>query len=188
MLKRHAIFVFGFALSITVQAACPDFLNTEMRKLSSKERVNFCEAYEGKPLLIVNTASNCGYTKQFDGLEALYQEYRDRGLVVIGFPSDDFFQEENDEGDVASVCYEKYKVSFPMIATSAVRGRDVNPVFKGLGEAKGYPRWNFYKYLVSPEGEVIERFSSNVAPDNKMLRAQLDAVTASLQPAGSSGS
>jgi len=175
------VFLLGTALTSTVQAACPDFLNTEMRKLSSKERVNFCEAYAGKPLLIVNTASNCGYTKQFDGLENLYQEYQDRGLVVIGFSSDDFFQEENDEGDVAAVCYEKYNVSFPMIATSAVRGSDVNPVFKGLGEAKGYPKWNFYKYLVSPEGEVIQRFSSNVAPSDANLRAQLDAVTASIQ-------
>jgi glutathione peroxidase len=175
------LFLLATALTSTVQAACPDFLNTEMRKLSSKERVNFCEAYAGKPLLIVNTASNCGYTKQFDGLEDLYQEYQDRGLVVIGFSSDDFFQEENDEGDVAAVCYEKYNVSFPMIATSAVRGSDVNPVFKGLGEAKGYPKWNFYKYLVSPEGEVIERFSSNVAPSDAKLRTQLDAVTASIQ-------
>lgn len=188
MSLRYFALVLGMLLAGGAGAACPDFLNTEMRKLSSKERINFCEAYEGKPLLIVNTASNCGYTKQFDGLEDLYQDYRDRGLVVIGFPSDDFFQEENDEGDVASVCYEKYKVSFPMIATSAVRGRDVNPVFKGLGEAKGYPRWNFYKYLVSPEGEVIERFSSNVAPDNTKLRAQLDAVTGNVQSSGSSGS
>jgi glutathione peroxidase len=157
-------------------AACPDFLDTSMRKLHSKESVNFCEAYADKPLLIVNTASNCGYTPQFEGLEKLYRDYQDKGLVVIGFSSDSFFQEENDESDVAEVCYEKYEVSFPMIATSPVRGSDANAVFKALGEAKGQPKWNFYKYLVNANGEIIERFSSNVGPDSSELRAAIDAV------------
>ncbi len=160
----------------TATAACPDYLNNEMRKLASKETINFCEAYAGKPMLIVNTASNCGYTPQFEGLEALHKEYAEKGLVVVGFSSDDFFQEENDEGDVAEVCYEKYDVSFPMMATSAVRGSDVNPVFKGLGEAKGYPSWNFNKYVVDAEGNVIEHFSSNVGPDSSKLRRVIDSV------------
>ena len=94
--------------------ACPEFLDTEMRKLSSKETINFCESYAGKPMLIVNTASNCGYTPQFSGLESLHQEYKDKGLVVVGFSSDDFFQEENDEADAATVCFEKYDVSSSM--------------------------------------------------------------------------
>jgi glutathione peroxidase len=127
-------------------------------------------------MLIVNTASNCGYTPQFDGLEKLHQDYKDKGLVVIGFSSDAFFQEENDEGDVAKVCYEKYDVSFPMMATSQVRGDDANPVFKALGDAKGQPTWNFNKYLVDAEGNVLEHFSSNVAPDSAELRGAIDAV------------
>ena len=131
-----------------VSAACPEFLDHSMRKLASKDSVQFCEAYEGKALLIVNTASYCGYTPQFESLEQVHQDYRERGLVVLGFSSDDFFQEDNDEGDAAEVCFEKYDVTFPVMATSAVRGSDANPVFKGLGEAAGYPKWNFNKYLV----------------------------------------
>ncbi len=164
--------LFGFSLAAS--ATCPDYLNQEMRKLSSKETLNFCESYAGKPLLIVNTASNCGYTKQFSGLEQLHQDYSEQGLVVIGFSSDDFWQEENDEADAAEVCFEKYDVTFPVMATSAVRGSDANPVFRGLGEAKGYPTWNFNKYLVDREGNVVEHFSSNVAPDNVRLRGMID--------------
>ena len=156
--------------------ACPEFLDTEMRKLSSKETINFCESYAGKPMLIVNTASNCGYTPQFTGLESLHQEYKDKGLAVLGFSSDDFFQEENDEADAATVCFEKYDVSFPVMATSSVRGRDANPVYKGLGEAKGYPRWNFNKYLVSAEGEVVAKFGSDVGPESSELRNRIDEV------------
>lgn len=156
--------------------ACPDYLDTSMRKLASTDEINFCEAYAGKPMLIVNTASNCGYTPQFEGLEALHREYAPKGLVVIGFSSDDFFQEENDEGDAAEVCFEKYDVSFPVMATSPVRGSDANPVFKGLGEAKGYPSWNFNKYLVDGEGQVIEHFSSNVGPESAELRGAIDAL------------
>ena len=171
----------GIASSSLSAIACPEYLNNEMRKLSSKETVNFCEAYAGKPLLIVNTASNCGYTPQFDGLEALHKEYSDKGLVVIGFSSDDFFQEENDEGDVAEVCFEKYDVTFPMMATSSVRGSKANPVFKGLGEAKGYPTWNFNKYVVAGDGTVVEHFSSNVGPDSAELRGTIDAALAAAQ-------
>ena len=172
--------LFAAAFSLAANA-CPDYLNNEMRKLSSNETVNFCDAYAGKAMLIVNTASNCGYTPQFDGLEALHREYGDKGLVVIGFSSDDFFQEENDEGDVAAVCYEKYDVSFPMMATSEVRGKGANPVFRGLGEAKGYPTWNFNKYVVDTQGNVVEHFGSNVGPDSQKLRGSLDAALASAE-------
>ena len=113
--------------------ACPDYLNTEMRKLGSKEVINFCEAYPEKPMLIVNTASNCGYTHQLSGLEQVHQLYREQGLVVLGFSSDDFFQEEDNEEDAAEVCFGKYEVTFPVMATSSVRGKDANPVFKALG-------------------------------------------------------
>ena len=166
-----ALFIASAAAS-----ACPEYLNHSMRKLASKETINFCEAYEGKPMLIVNTASNCGYTPQFEGLEALHKAYAAKGLVVIGFSSDDFFQEENDEGDAAKVCFEKYDVSFPVMATSAVRGSDVNPVFKGLGDAKGYPSWNFNKYVVDAQGNVVEHFSSNVGPESAELLKVIDGV------------
>ena len=156
--------------------ACPDYLNTEMRKLGSKEVINFCEAYPDKPMLIVNTASNCGYTHQLSGLEQVHQLYRDQGLVVLGFSSDDFFQEEDNEEDAAEVCFGKYEVTFPVMATSSVRGKDANPVFKALGEAKGYPRWNFNKYLVDTDGEVLAKFRSDVSPDSPKIRKILSSI------------
>lgn len=177
--KRFAGLGLGLAvmlLSAIATASCPDYLDQSMRKLGSKETINFCEAYSGKPMLIVNTASNCGYTPQFEGLEALHKEYKGKGLVVIGFSSDDFFQEENDEQDAAAVCFEKYDVTFPVMATSEVRGKGANPVFKGLGEAKGYPSWNFNKYVVDGNGNVVEHFSSNVGPESAKLRRTIDSV------------
>ena len=176
MKKSLAIGLIGVAASSVAQA-CPDYLNTEMRKLSSKETINFCDSYAGKPMLIVNTASNCGYTPQFTGLEQLHQNYKDQGLVVVGFSSDDFFQEENDEADAATVCFEKYDVSFPVMATSSVRGRNANAVFKRLGEAQGYPKWNFNKYVVSAEGEVVAHFGSRVGPSSPELLTLIDEVT-----------
>ena len=156
----------GFSLS---SLACPDFLNTEMRKLASTEVINFCETYGNKPQLIVNTASNSGYTHQLAGLEQVHQRYQSDGLVVIGFSSDDFFQEEDNEEDAAEVCFGKYKVSFPVMATSSVRGKDANPVFKALGEAKGFPRWNFSKYVVASDGDIIAKFRSNESPDSPKI-------------------
>ena len=167
--------------SPAVVASCPDSLNHSMRKLASTETIQFCEAYEGKALLIVNTASYCGYTPQFEGLEEVHQTYKENGLVVLGFSSDDFFQEDNDEGDAAEVCFEKYDVSFPVMATSAVRGSDANPIFRGLGEAAGYPRWNFNKYLVSPAGEIVEHFASGVRPNSEEMRAAIEAALPATQ-------
>ena len=163
----------GFSLS---SFACPDFLDTEMRKLASTEVINFCEAYGDSALLIVNTASNCGYTHQLAGLEQVHQRYQSDGLVVLGFSSDDFFQEEDNEEDAAEVCFDKYDVTFPVMATSAVRGDNANPVFKALGKAKGYPRWNFSKYVVSADGEVVAKFNSDVTPTSPKLRATLTSV------------
>lgn len=156
--------------------ACPEFLDVEMRKLGSKDQINFCEAYSGKTLLIVNTASNCGYAHQFTELERLHKRYKEDDLAVIGFSSDDFFQEEDDEGDAATVCYDKYKVTFPVMATTSVRGENANQVFRALGEARGYPTWNFNKYLVGADGDILRRFKANISPDHPKLRRSLQAL------------
>lgn len=153
---------------------CDDFTNVTMRKLRSKESINFCE-FKNKPLLIVNTASNCGFTGQFEGLEALHKEYKDQGLVVLGFPSDDFFQEEDDEKDTAKVCFINYGVTFNMLATSAVRGSDANPIFKYLNEVTSSPNWNFYKYLVSADRKTVQRFNSKTKPQSQTLRDAIEA-------------
>jgi glutathione peroxidase len=176
-MHKAIIGVLGLAGWISQSSvACPDFLNTEMRKLASTEVINFCEIYPNTPLLIVNTASNCGYTHQLAGLEQVHQRYQSDGLVVIGFSSDDFFQEEDNEEDAAEVCFDKYEVTFPVMATSSVRGENANPVFKALGDAKGYPRWNFSKYIVNAEGEVVAKFHSDITPNSPKLRATLASV------------
>lgn len=157
-------------------ADCPDYLNLEVRKLHSEEKINLCELTQGKPVLLVNTASNCGYTSQFKALEALHKQYKDQGLVVIGFPSDDFFQEENEEKDTAKVCYINYGVTFTMLATSPVRGSDANSVFKYLAEKTASPKWNFYKYVVSGDGQQVQQFNSKVKPDSVELKQAIEAV------------
>ena len=165
-----------FSLLSFDSSACPEFLDVEMRKLGSRDQINFCETYSGKTLLIVNTASNCGYAHQFTELERLHQRYKEEDLAVIGFSSDDFFQEEDDEGDAATVCYDKYKVTFPVMATTSVRGKNANQVFRALGEAKGYPSWNFNKYLVGADGDIHRRFKANISPDHPKLRRSLQSL------------
>lgn len=162
-------------LSLPSMAGCPAWLDGDQRLLRSEESVNLCEQYAGRPMLIVNTASYCGYTKQFSGLEALYQDYKDQGLVVLGFPSDDFLQEADEEETTAEVCYVNYGVTFPMFAPVKVRGKNAHPLFAALAEqGGGAPKWNFSKYLVDRDGKVVQRFSSRVTPESDTLR---DAVT-----------
>lgn len=166
IVSSYSVNAQPMAENVKQQASCPAFLNHSFRKLHAKEMVDLCELTAGKPLLLVNTASNCGFTPQFKGLEALHKKYKDQGLVVIGFPSDDFFQEEDDEKATAEVCFVNYGVTFTMLQTSAVRGADVNPVFEHLGKATTKPKWNFYKYLVSKDRQLIQHFNSRVKPDD----------------------
>jgi glutathione peroxidase len=160
----------------SVAADCPAFLNHDFKKLRSSQSVNLCREYAGRPLLIVNTASHCGYTPQFKGLEALHQKYKTRGLVVVGFPSDDFKQEANDEAETADVCYINYGVTFTMLSPTAVTGRDANPVFREIGRRSGEPSWNFNKYLVSADGKVVRQFDSRVRPDSAELQQAIEQL------------
>jgi len=187
MLKKIIIGLMALFINASLQAEtssiinktstqdCQDFTNVDIRKLRSKESINLCK-FKNKPLLIVNTASNCGFTPQFKGLEALYQQYKDQGLVVLGFPSDDFFQEEDNEKETAKVCFVNYGVTFPMFATSKVRGSEANPIFKYLNEQTSSPNWNFYKYLVSADRKTILRFNSKVAPNSEQMITAIETV------------
>lgn len=155
---------------------CPDWLNHKLSKLHSKDTLNLCELTAGKVTLIVNTASDCGYTKQFKGLEALYKEYKDKGLVIIGFPSDSFNQERDDAKETAEVCYVNYGVTFPMLATTPVKGKEANPVFQHLGAKLQEPEWNFNKYLIDRSGKPVQYFESGVKPDDKDFIAAIEAL------------
>lgn len=161
-----------FAFSVSA-AECNDFTNQDVRKLRSKESINLCQ-FKDKPLLIVNTASNCGFTPQFEQLEALHKEYKEQGLVVLGFPSDSFFQEENDEKDTAEMCFINYGVTFNMMATSDVKGSDANPLFKHLADKTRSPSWNFNKYLVSKDRQTITHFGSRVKPQSDELKQAIE--------------
>lgn len=160
----------------TPAAPCPAFLDREFRRLHSSEKVNLCRIAAGRPLLIVNTASHCGFTSQFEGLQALHERYRDRGLVVVGFPSDSFNQEAAEAAETAEVCYVNYGVKFTMLATSAVKGPDANPVFRELARQSREPAWNFNKYLVTANGKVVRHFGSGVAPESPELADAIERV------------
>ena len=162
------------AVSEQNAASCSPFFQQSMRKLHSQEQVDLCALTAGKTVLAVNTASNCGFTPQFKSLEALHKKYLSQGLVVIGFPSDDFFQEEDDEKDTAKVCFVNYGVTFTMLETTAVRGDDANKVFAHLADKTTAPKWNFYKYLISADGQKIQHFNSKVKPTDAEFIAALE--------------
>jgi glutathione peroxidase len=136
-------------------------------------------AYQGKVLLIVNTASQCGYTPQYAGLEQLHAEYRGKGLEVLGFPSNDFgAQEPGTAQEIASFCSVNYGVTFPLFEKIRTKGEGQSPVYQFLATGHGEPRWNFHKYLVGKDGQVRRAFPSNVAPDSKELRDAIEAALA----------
>lgn len=168
------------AFTASVQAAeCPVLLQGELPKLRSKETINLCEQFAGKPLVIVNTASFCGFTSQFEGLEALNQRYRNQGLEILGVPSDSFKQESDDAEETAKVCYVNYGVTFTMSETQPVTGDNAIPLFKELIRQTAAPRWNFFKYVVDRKGQVIARFSSMTKPDDPELIAAVEKAIAS---------
>jgi glutathione peroxidase len=133
--------------------------------------------YRGKVVLVVNTATECGFTPQFEGLEQLYQERRARGLVVLGFPANDFAgQEPRSDGEIASFCKENYGVSFPMFSKTVVTGDGANPLYQRLIAKAGAPEWNFNKYLIDRDGKVVARFGSGTEPESDELVGRIDKL------------
>jgi glutathione peroxidase len=150
-------------------STCPALLNHTFPRLQDEKPQSLCQ-YSGKVLLIVNTASYCGFTPQYKGLEELHARYKDRGLVVLGFPSNDFAQEKGNNKDIADFCENTFGVKFPMFGKSAVRGGDANPLFRQLAADSGrQPLWNFHKYLVGRDGKVIANYTSMTNPSDRTL-------------------
>jgi glutathione peroxidase len=162
-----------------VAAGCPALLRHTFPRLQDEKPQSLCQ-YHGKVLLVVNTASFCGFTPQYEGLEKLHARYKDRGLVVLGFPSNDFAQEAGSNKEIADFCENTFGVKFPMFAKTAVRGSDANPLFRELAAQSGRaPLWNFHKYLISRDGKVAASYTSLTKPDDatllKVLEQQLAA-------------
>jgi len=168
----------GVLLLMTANLAAADseLLNYDFRRLASDEVVNIGDAYEGKVLLVVNTASKCGNTPQYDGLEKLNEQYGEDGLVVLGFPSNDFMgQEPGTEEEIQDFCRLTYGVKFPMFEKVTVKEGDAHPFYAQLAAAAGtYPTWNFHKYLIGRDGKLIAEFSPRTQPSDKKLVGEIE--------------
>jgi len=163
-------------------AACPALLGYTFPSLTDQP-AGLCQ-YEGKVLLVVNTASECGYTPQYQGLEALYRRYRDKGLVVLGFPANDFgAQEPGSNGEIAKFCELNYGVSFPMFAKSGVSASNANPFYASLAKKTGErPTWNFHKYLIDRSGDSVLSFGSAVEPSDRKLVGEIERMLSTPAP------
>ena len=158
---------------------CSALLDHSLPALESGKPRSLCE-FTGKVVLVVNTASQCGYTPQYEGLEALYKRYRQRGFVVVGFPSNDFGgQEPGTNREVAEFCKLNYGVSFPMFEKIAVTGPAASPLYAALAQRAGSaPRWNFHKYLIDRDGNRVTSFGSEVAPADPRVTRQIERMLA----------
>lgn len=146
------------------------------RRLDSDIEENFCETYQNKVILVVNTASRCAFTEQYDELEKLYSRYKDKGLVVVGFPSNDFGnQEPGNETQIKNFCRLTYGVKFPMYSKTKVVGNEAAPIYQSLKRASGNsPGWNFHKYLIGRNGDLISDFKSSINPLNKKITQAIE--------------
>lgn len=160
---------------LAVAGECPAVLNYSFPGLQDSKPVALCQ-YAGKVVLVVNTASYCGYTSQYDGLEKLYARLKDKGLVVLGFPSNDFGEQEpGSEKEIADFCRLTYGVEFPMLGKTVVKGPDAHPFYLKLAEITGSkPAWNFHKYLISRDGKQVLAFPSSTKPEDKDLLKKID--------------
>jgi glutathione peroxidase len=155
-------------------ASCPVLLQHTFPRLQDEKPQPLCQ-YAGRVLLVVNTASYCGYTPQYQGLEDLYARYRDKGLVVLGFPSNDFNQEKGSNREIADFCENTFGVKFPMFGKSSVAGAQANPLFRELATQTGKaPAWNFHKYLIGRDGKVVAQYASHTPPDDPQLLKTLE--------------
>ena len=180
-LQASASFIFaGLLLAASgAQAsetapACTGLLQQNFLRLQDEKPQSLCQ-YSGKVVLVVNTASFCGFTRQYEGLEALYSKYRDKGLVVLGFPSNDFSQETGSNRQIADFCANTFGVKFPMFAKSSVAGKDANPLFKQLAAKTGtVPRWNFYKFMIARDGQSVVSFNSMADPESRQFVKEIE--------------
>lgn len=183
---RRAMISRGFALlgsagflsafSVTALSAqpCPAILNKTFPRLQDDAPQSLCQ-YQGKVLLVVNTASYCGFTQQYAGLEALYTRYKDSGLVVLGFPSNDFGnQEPGTSAQIADFCSNTFGVKFPMFAKTRVVGPQSNPLFSELSRLSDAPSWNFHKYLIDRNGRLVRSYASAVSPSSRTLVSDIE--------------
>jgi glutathione peroxidase len=178
--------LMGAVLAFPLAAnACPALLDASYRPLAGKEPVSLCAKFEGQVLLVVNTASKCGFTPQYEGLEALHERLKGRGFSVVGFPSNDFMgQEPGSETEIQEFCRLTYGVKFPMFEKVHVKGDDVTPLYKDLAAATGEePAWNFHKYLIDRDGKVVASFGSRTKPDDEKLVARIEELLAAPAPA-----
>ncbi len=173
LLKTLAILAL---IAVSAAALAAGLLDVSYRPLAGKEAVNLKKAYAGQVLLIVNTASKCGYTPQYEGLESLHQRYAAQGFSVLGFPSNDFKgQEPGSEQQIQEFCTLTYGVKFPMFEKVVVTGDNATPLYKAMAQATGTaPAWNFHKYLVGRDGRVVASFPSKTAPDDPGLVAAIE--------------
>lgn len=165
------------AVAAPESASCSPLLSHTFPRLQDDAPQNLCQ-YQGKVVLVVNTASFCGFTSQYEGLEKLYAKYKDRGLVVLGFPSNDFGQQEpGSNKEIADFCKNTYDVKFPMFAKSSVSGSKPNPLFKMLIAKTGTtPKWNFYKYLIDRKGNVVDSYGSMTKPTSSSITAEIEKL------------
>jgi glutathione peroxidase len=164
------------APSTAAESFCPAVLDHKFSNLKD-EQVSLCR-FSGKVLLIVNTASECGYTPQYEGLEKLYRRYRDQGFAVLGFPANDFgAQEPGSNKEIAEFCHVNYDITFPMFEKTSVVGANANPLFRELAAKTGKPpRWNFHKYLLDRTGQPVAAFESAVEPDDPRVTSQIEKL------------
>ena len=183
-MKRLKMMVLAMALLALPAVAGPGLLDQKYRRLAGKETVNLAKTYGGQVLLVVNTASKCGYTPQYEALEAMHAKYKDRGFAVLGFPSNDFMgQEPGSEKQIQEFCTLTYGVKFPMFQKVHVKGNDATPLYKRLAaDGGGAPKWNFHKYLVDREGRVVASYGSKVKPGDPALVAAIEKLLAAPRP------
>lgn len=166
--------LLAFMPRASLASECPALLNFKHSRLQDDSPQNLCQ-YAGKVTLVVNTASYCGFTSQYEGLEKLYATYKDKGLVILGFPSNDFSQEPGDSKEIADFCYNTYGVKFPMFSKTSVKGKDANPLFSAMQKAGAKePSWNFNKYLIDRDGKLVGSFGSMTRPDEKSFVSALE--------------
>lgn len=170
--------------AVAASALAAGILDVSYRPLAGKAPVNLKESYGGQVLLVVNTASKCGFTPQYEGLEALQRKYAGKGFSVLGFPSNDFMgQEPGSEEQIKEFCTLTYGVKFPMFEKVHVKGEQTTPLYRSLTQATGVtPGWNFHKYLISRDGRVVANFSSKVKPDDPALLAAIESELKRTKP------